>query len=46
MRLLSLLVALLLGCSRNPAPPSSTTPAEKLPPEVTGAPEDALPKKR
>jgi hypothetical protein len=38
--------ALALGCSSNSAPPPSTKPGEKLPPEVSGSPEDALPKKR
>ena len=33
-----------LGCSGNPAPTPPTTTTEKLPLEVSGAPENALPK--
>jgi hypothetical protein len=46
MRLFLFFAVLLAGCGGNPAPTTPTAPKEKLPIEVTGSPEDALPKKR
>ncbi len=39
-----LLAAALAGCAETKAPPSAPAPTAKLPPEVEGGPESALPK--